>query len=78
MEHCIASFNIDKKRKDEQLIYQMYVTDALKIICENTGRLARGITLNKRYVDVIQLKQRNQQPKTKKMIVAQFRKKWRA
>lgn len=42
--------------EDEQRtqIYQIYVTDALRAICENTARFGGGITLSKRYWDIVQ------------------------
>lgn len=49
IDYCISSF---LKRQEEKL-YRMYVTDALKAITENTQNFAGGVTLNKRYIDLI-------------------------
>lgn len=38
----------------ERKAYRAYVTDALKVIAENTARYAGGSYLNERYVDRIQ------------------------
>lgn len=40
-----------RKYKDE--IYRVYITDALKIIAENTAKFAGGSHLTKRYVEMI-------------------------
>lgn len=49
IEHCVSAFS--RKRKSE--IYRMYVTDALKVIAENTAKFAGGSVMSKRYEDII-------------------------
>lgn len=36
------------------MAYRVYVTDALRLIAENTARFANGQVLNMRYLDMIQ------------------------
>ena len=48
IEHCIALF----KKQQKEKLYQMYITDALKAICDNTARMYGGATL-KRYMDLL-------------------------
>lgn len=49
IDYCISSF---LKRQEEKL-YRMYVTDVLKAITENTQNFAGGVTLSKRYIELI-------------------------
>lgn len=49
IDYCISSF---LKRQEEKL-YRMYVTDALKAAVENTQNFAGGTILTKRYIDLI-------------------------
>lgn len=37
----------------ENFRYRVYVTDALKLIAENTAKSAGGSYLNRRYIDII-------------------------
>lgn len=45
----MASFR--KKDKDEA--FKIYVTDALKLLTENTAKLAQGRSLGMRFIDII-------------------------
>lgn len=49
MEHCVAAFL--KKQKDK--LYQVYITDTLKMIAENTSNFAGGKAPNMRWVDAM-------------------------
>ena len=49
MEHCVAAFL--KKQKDR--LYQVYITDTLKMIAENTANMAGGRSPSGRWVDTI-------------------------
>ncbi|MBR0340744.1 MAG: hypothetical protein IJH64_00565 [Oscillospiraceae bacterium] len=40
------------KAEYKELQYRAYVTDALKIIAENTAKYAGGSTLTKRYIEI--------------------------
>ena len=50
IEHYIAFFQ--KEQKDKA--YRLYVTDALKIITENTAKLNGGTYLTGRYAEMIE------------------------
>lgn len=39
--------------KNEELKYRIYITDTLKVISENTAKLAGGSYINIRYADII-------------------------
>lgn len=49
IDHCISLF----RRKQKEKIYQVYVTDALKMICENTGKMYGGLSPKYRYLELI-------------------------
>lgn len=48
-EHCISAF---LKRQDEKY-YRIYVTDALKCISENTAKSVGGMSMSKRFFDIV-------------------------
>lgn len=50
IDHCISAFRKDQK----ELNYKLYVTDALKVIADNTMRFNGGSTLSRRYYDILQ------------------------
>ena len=57
MEHCIAVF----QKQDIEKAYRIYVTDALKLISENTAGLVKGKAMSKRFYDIVYTdKQQNQ------------------
>lgn len=41
------------EQKTKEYVYQMYVTDTLKLIAENTSNIVRGSSPVDRYVDMI-------------------------
>lgn len=50
---CIAALPAVLKRDEHAEAYRVYVTDALKIICENTARYVGGSCIEMRYIDLI-------------------------
>lgn len=50
---CIAALPAVLKRDEHAEAYRVYVTDALKIICENTARYAGGSCIEMRYIDLV-------------------------
>lgn len=48
MDSCILAFS---KRKEEKL-YRIYITDALKILTENTSNFAGGTKIEQRFADL--------------------------
>ena len=64
IEHCIAAY----RQRTEQKSFQIYLTDALKVISENTtyqvslgGAVEIGSKMNTRWADV--LKPQSEKPK---------------
>ena len=46
-------YAIKKMRENQkELLYKVYITDALKIIADNTAHFAGGTMLSKRYYDL--------------------------
>ena len=55
MNYCLARYADEQKRK----AYNVYVTDALKVISENTAKFAGfagGGYMNVRFIDIIEPK----------------------
>lgn len=50
VEHCVAAF----QNKQMSKLYQVYVTDALKLIAENTANIAGGKSPQVRYIEAIE------------------------
>lgn len=50
VDHCIAAF----LEKQKQKLYQIYVTDSLKLISENTANFGGGQSPERRYADIIE------------------------
>ena len=48
IDHCVALFTKRKK----QFLYETYVTDALKVIANNSARQG-GTAITKRFADII-------------------------
>lgn len=49
IDHCIAFSH----KMDEENIYKTYMTDALKVMCENMAKFTGGSFLNIRFYDII-------------------------
>ena len=49
IEHCISAFC----KEQEEKAFKIYVTDALKILTENTAKAGGGNMLTQRYIDII-------------------------
>ena len=52
IDHCIKLYTIAQRQE----IYKIYVSDALRIIAENTAKFAGGSYIKKRYIDLIESK----------------------
>lgn len=50
--YCIARY----KREQEEKVYRVYVTDALRLTVENTAKFSGGNYIKARYIDVIEPK----------------------
>lgn len=49
MRYCTARGN-ERERNEA---YRVYVTDALRIVSENTAKFVGGHSIGKRYIDVV-------------------------
>lgn len=49
IEHCVTSL----RKKNEEITYRTYITDALKYMAENTAKNVGGVYMAKRYIDLI-------------------------
>lgn len=52
IEHCISAFS----KSQEEKAYRVYVTDALKVISENTVDGEHRSTMAKRWIELIDVK----------------------
>ena len=48
IDHCISAF----QKEQEEKLYRVYVTDALKAMVDNTMRFAGGVRLQNRFYDL--------------------------
>ncbi len=49
IDHCINQI----KKESEQTALKVYVTDALKAVVENTAKIGGGVTMRRRFADII-------------------------
>lgn len=49
IDHCISQI----KKESEQTALRVYITDALKAVVENTAKIGGGVTMRRRYADII-------------------------
>lgn len=69
IDHAVAFCNERQKRET----LHVYVTDALKIIAENTARFAGGGVINARYYDIMHPKPPMSAANVRERIKAKFR-----
>ena len=50
IDHCISAFS----ERQETRAYQIYVTDALKVIGQNTSGAGHNSEMSKRWIDIIE------------------------
>lgn len=78
VDHCIASLN--KQRKEQK--FRVYLTDVVKMIAENTAKMAQGTMPVRRYADIMMedtygyKKAEKKKPQTTKEVVNSIRAKW--
>lgn len=58
IDHCIASL----RKRNRDIEYRVYITDALKAIVGNTARFAGGVELSRRYADYLMPHKKNLTP----------------
>ena len=62
------------RKQDQEMAYQVYVAESLRLIGANTARFAGGNYLEQKYVDLIEPKK--EETRTEEEIIAQVRKAW--
>ena len=55
LRYCVARY----KREQEEKIYRVYVTDALRLTVENTAKFAGGNYIKARYIDIVEPKKQD-------------------
>ena len=71
IEHYIAFF----KKEQQEKAYKVYVTDALRIITENTAKANGGSYLQARYADMIE--PRKEETRTANEVIIDLKEKLR-
>lgn len=68
IEHYVSFLNIEAEKK----IYQIYVTDALKVIASNAAHKKDDLILDKRWIDLIKHEKKHapEEEKTADEIIA--------
>ena len=69
IEHAVASYNERQRRE----VLHIYITDALKVIAENTAWFSGGDVINARYYDIMHPKPEVSAAEVRKKIKAKFR-----
>ena len=52
IDHCVSAFS----KKQKERLYKIYVTDALKLISENTFGGNKRAAMSKRWIDIVEAK----------------------
>ena len=77
-EEYISQYVLSEAKKQNELgVLKIYVTDALKLIAENTAKFGGGNALAKRYIDIVDLKETEPQEtgeEVKKRLLDKFKK----
>lgn len=67
----------EAKKQNELNILKIYMTDAVKLIAENTAKFSGGNALSKRYIDIVDPKETEPQEtgeEVKKRLLDKFKK----
>ena len=67
IDHCVGFF----QKKQEEKLYRVYVTDALKALCDNTSKMISGkaVTMNMRYKDLIDNEPQKEDTRTAEEVI---------
>jgi hypothetical protein len=68
IDHCVSAF-LEKQRKKA---YQVYVTDALKAIAENSAGGSHRSTMTRRWIDLVE-KQKTKETRSAEDIISDFK-----
>lgn len=71
IDHCVSAFY----KEQEEKAYRIYITDGIKVLVDNTARIAGGAVLNKRYIDMVEPKE--EETRTAKDVIDGIKKKFR-
>ena len=52
------------KRQQEEQTYRIYITEAIKLLTENTAKVVRGQMISERYYEIINHKQKHEEKKS--------------
>lgn len=61
--------------KNERRLYEVYVTDALKAITENTAKMCGGSSLKLRYADLLENSNKQEETRTAEDIISNIKNK---
>lgn len=61
--------------KNERRLYEVYVTDALKAITENTAKMYGGSSLKLRYEDLLENSNKQEEARTAEDIISNIKNK---
>ena len=77
-EAYISQFILSEAKKQNELkALKIYLTDAVKLIAENTAKINGGNVLTKRYIDIVEAKETESQEtgeQVKTRLLAKFKK----
>lgn len=68
IEHCISHFLKEQKEQ----AYRTYVTEALKILTENTAKYSGGKFLSKSFSDVYKKEEKKEKEKTADEVISEI------
>lgn len=71
IDHCVGFF----QRKQEEKKYRIYITDALKVLTENTAKIFGGATMKMRYAELIDTEPQKEEKRTADEVVDSIKEK---
>lgn len=71
IDHCVGFF----QRRQEEKQYRIYITDALKVLTENTAKMFGGATIKMRYAELIDTEPQKEETRTADEVVDSIKEK---
>lgn len=65
---CMSALPVVIQARAKDDIYKIYLTDAIKTLCENSAKMSGGAYIKARYVDLIA--EKKDDPRTSKEIIS--------
>ena len=65
---CMSALPVIIQASAKDDVYKMYLTDAIKTLCENTAKMSGGAYIKARYVDLIA--EKKDDPRTSEEIIS--------